>query len=154
MHVAERWRWFGGAVLACGVIASSARDASADRKLKVSVINTSPDCIVDPSGNLVFGEAWGLDIFALTKLCETMGTGGTAMSSCPSNTLYHEAKITTRNPNNVNLLSSLYTSPVQFTWSSQSTQLVYNDPASANCPNGTTYYVISQGLDTPGATPP
>jgi hypothetical protein len=153
MHVAERWRWLGGVVLACGAIASSARDASADHRLKVTVISTAPTCDQDASGNVLFGEGWGLDFFGITRLCETMGTGGTAMSRCPTTAVYHEAKITTRNPNNVNLINSISTSPIQYTWTSQSTQLSYNDPPNAYCANGTTYYVISQGFESPGSLP-
>jgi hypothetical protein len=148
-------RWGCIALLATAAVALT-HEAAADHRLFALVDNTNLNCTVDPSGNLIFGEAWGQDGFG-TRQCEAISWGGTAQSRCPVNATQHIARIDTRNPQTFALTGTVYAQSAapQIIWTSASNQLSWTNPN--NCGpqggNGGTYYVVSQGFEVPGGVP-
>jgi hypothetical protein len=152
MHKGSICRWTLGAALIAGAIVGVVREASADHRLWVYSDQTNLSCYLDPSGNYIFGEAWGFDVFG-TKYCEAMTQGGTAMARCPGNVTQHQARIDTRGQTASQTGTVYATSPMVTTWQQQSSAIGYSAPPSSGCPGGGSWTVASQGMDPPGGVP-
>ncbi len=147
MHANAMWRWATGAALIGGAVALSGRAAAADHRLWVVVDNTNLNCLNDASGNIIFGEARGADLFG-TVQCEAMNVGGTASARCSILATEHQAVIDTRAQSTINLTGTVYAkSPIQTTWTSASSQISLSQSNSTNCPGGGTIFVQSVGMD-------
>lgn len=144
-------RWLVGAALAGGAVVLTMHEASADHRLFVLDDATNLSCLTDVSGNYVFGEALGQDLFG-TQQCEAMSTGGSAVSRCPFNATQHVAQIDTRNPSTWARTGTVYAGPTPAvtTWTNESAQLnwVNNNP---NCQGS--FFVASQGMEVGGTVP-
>jgi hypothetical protein len=152
MRTRETGRWLAGIALGACAIALTARIASADHRLEVMVDNTglgNGTCLINGNGNIVMGEAWGQDSNA-NRQCEAMSIGGTAMAQCPTSATQHVAMINERGSQDAHWIDILSgPSSPQTTWTSQSQQMTYQEPPSSNCPNGSGFYVVSQGFEVP-----